>query len=67
MLKETYVYNYNYHQSRMDNPETLTTLDTQDTARTQIKQNITQKTKQMNNTEVNPWVPEGYGGEHRGA
>jgi hypothetical protein len=33
MLKETYVYNYNYYQSRMDNPEKLATLDTQDPGR----------------------------------
>ena len=36
----------------MDNPETLATLDTQDTGRRQIKQNTTQKTKMMSNTDI---------------
>ena len=37
---------------RMDNPETLVTLGTQDTGRKQIKQtNTTQKTKKMSYTD----------------
>ena len=41
-------------QSRMDKPETLTTLGTQDTRRwqTKHKNTITQKTKKMSNTDT---------------
>jgi hypothetical protein len=35
----------------MDNPETVATLGTKDTGRRQTKQNITQKTKKMSNTD----------------
>jgi len=40
----------------MDNPETLTTLSTQDTGRKQTKQkNSTHKVKQINNTNPNKY------------
>ena len=37
-------------QSRMENPETLATLGTQDTRRGQTKHNTTQATKNMSST-----------------
>ena len=48
----------------MDHPETLTTLDTQDTGLRQTKQeniNTTQRTKTMSNTDLTtkPWVNPG--------
>jgi len=36
----------------MDNPETLATLDTQDTGRRQAKQNITPKTQTLSNNDT---------------
>jgi hypothetical protein len=40
-------------QSRMDNPEKLATVGTQDTERRQIKhKNTTQKAKKMSNTDI---------------
>jgi hypothetical protein len=49
----------------MDNPEKMTTLGTQDTGWRQVKQNKTQRTKQMSNIDphqqpgVNPGIHEG--------
>jgi len=38
-------------QSRIDNPETLSTLGTQDTENKDKKKHTTQRTKQMSNTD----------------
>ena len=49
----------------MDNPETLVTLDTQDTGRRQAKQNITQKN--LKDEQHGPFQQTGVNsGDHEG-
>ena len=47
-------------QSKVDNPETMATLATQDTGRRQIKHKTTQKTKKMSNTRTDPTKIRGW-------
>jgi hypothetical protein len=49
----------------MNNPETVVTLDTQDTGRRQAKQNITQKN--LKDEQHGPYQPTGVNsGDHEG-